>query len=252
MRGVALLLGIAVCGGSLASMAARADDSELSAGKLDMLDKRGYFTPAFKKAVYDYIETREAIGQTQVETKKLTDSLPDLQKEAAAEKAKVEALRRQLALYTHPEIADFTALQNEMKNPGATPQDRLALAQAYVWTYPSDPHQVEAAQDMEQIEQQLAAQQQTVKQAAAARAAARSNLIQRAKAKELSLAEWREFLNDMSQEELLGYLGRPQTQTDDYWVYTDGWTTDPVTGARVGLQINFNASRVVTVSPVTP
>ena len=251
MKTVVLAVGFVACW-MASAMSARADDGQLSAGKLDMLDKRGYFTPTFKKALYDYIETREAIVQAKVDAKKLNDSLPDLQKQAADARAKVEALREQLALYTRPEDADFTTLQKAMKDTSATPQDRLALAQAYVWTYPSDPHQVEAAQYMRQIEAQLASQQQTIKQAAAERAAARARLIQRAQAKQLSLAEWRDFLRDMSQEELLGYLGRPQTQTDDYWVYSDGWTTDPVTGARVGLQIDFNASRVVNVSPASP
>ncbi len=248
MKAGAFFLVPVVAIGLLASVSARAEDAQLSAEKLDMLDKRGYFTPAFKKAVHEYIDTNEAIVKTQADTKKLNDTLSDLQKQADEAKAQVDKLRKQLAVYAHPEDADFSALQDAMKNPSATAQDRLALAQAYVWTYPSDPHQVEAAQDMQLIEQQLAAQQQTVKQAAAARAAARAKLIQRAEAKDLSLTEWQDFLRDMSQEELLGYLGRPQTQADDYWIYTDGWTTDPVSGAKSGLQIDFSAGRVVGVS----
>ena len=67
------------------------------------------------------------------------------------------------------------------------------------------------------------------------------------KAHDLSLGEWRDFLRDMSQDDLVKLLGQPTSQADDYWIYSGGWVLDPATGQKSGMVINFNAGRVISV-----
>jgi hypothetical protein len=227
---------------------ALADSPHLSADRLNMLDQHGYFTPAFKSAVHDLVNAREAVVQAHADEAKAKASLPDLQAQSAAATAQVASLRQKLDLYAHPENADLQTLENAMKNPAAKPEDQLVLAQAFVWSYPTDPHQAEAVRDLQQIQKQLADQRQAEKATAAEKVAARARLLQRAKAKDLSLAEWQDFLLDRSQEELLSDFGRPQTQENDYWIYSGAWTSDPSTKEKVGLLITFNGNRVIRVS----
>lgn len=237
---------------ALAPAFLRAEAVDLSSGRLDMLDQRGYFTPEFKKAAHDFVNTRRALEQSRVETKKWNDELPELKKESLDDAARVERLREELALYTHPENADFDALQHAMKSPHVAPKERLILAQAFIWSYPTDPRQAEAQEDLQQTQQLIAAQEGSVKQTNAERLAARARLLQRVQARQLSLPEWRSFLQDLSQEDLLKYLGRPETEDDGYWIYSGNWTTDPATKETVGLRVNFNGTRVLSVMPEAP
>jgi len=228
--------------------------AQLSPERLDVLDRRGYFTPAFKLVVHELVNVQQMLQLTQKENKQLRESLPDLQTQATAGEEKVASLRQELAKYDHPEELDFVALQDEIKNAKTKPTEQITLAQAYVWSYPTSPHQTEALQLLQQLQKNLADQQQSEKDAAAARVAARANLLQRAQAKDLKLSEWNDFLRDMSQEEVLKYLGRPQTYGQDYWLYTGAWTTDPYTGQKVGIEVSFNGTRVngVSVGPAAP
>jgi len=226
-----------------------AEGPQLSADRLDLLDERGYFTPDFKAAVHDLVNARQEVVKSKMDEKNIRATLPDLRKQSADAQAEVARLQKELDLYAHPEDADYDALQRAMKDDAMSPAQRLALAQAFVWSYPTDPHQADAEQDLRQIQKQLADQQQAQKDADAARVAARAKLVQRAAAKDLSLAEWQGFLQDMSQQELLNYLGHPEQQTDDYWIYTGDWTSDPVTKAKVGLRVHFNGTRVISVVP---
>ena len=248
MRGSRLLLGLFV----VLPLAARADGTTLSADRLNMLDQRGYFTPAFKTSVKELVDTRKAVAQARADEQKLEAQLPALQQQQASTEADVARLRKELALYAHPEDADYDELQRAMNDPKATPQEQLALAQAFVWSYPSDPHQAEAVHDVQRIQQEFLVAQQNEKNAEASRAATQAELLRRVRAKSLSLAEWQDFLRDRSQEELLSYLGRPQTQGDGYWIYTGDWTVDPVTQQKVGLRIDFNGTRVLSVAAAPP
>jgi hypothetical protein len=253
MKPRALFVLVALLGAGIAlERPASAQASNLSPERLEVLDQHGYFTPAFKQAVHDLVDTRQAVVQAKADEAKLQATLPALQKQGSDADAAVASLQKELAGYAHPEDADFDALQNAMKNPVETPQDRLVLAQAFVWSYPTDPHQAEAVQYLQQIQKQLADQDQAEKTDEAARVAARAKLIQRAEAKDLSLAEWKSFLQDMSQEDLLTYLGRPQIQRDDSWTYSGPWTSDPVTNQKVGLQVFFNGTRVMSVTEAQP
>jgi hypothetical protein len=236
---------------ALAPVSARAD-AALSAAKLDLLDDRGYFTPAFKAAVHDLVDARQAVAQDREDEAKAGEKLPGLKEQVAAAQLRVADLRRELALYQHPEDADFEALQAEMKDAAAQATEQLALAQAFVWSYPNDPRQAEAEQDLRQVQAKISAQQESVREAEAARQAAQARLVERAKARQLSLAEWQSFLLDKSQEELLGYLGRPQGEGDGYWIYSGTFIVNPVTNVRTGLLVNFNGTRVVGVAAAPP
>ena len=141
-----------------------------------MVDQLGYFTPGFKAAVHDLVDTKHAMVEANADQKKLTLELPDLQKQAADAEAKVGSLRQELAKYEHPEETDFVALQNKMNDANAKPEEQIALAQAYVWTYPASPHQGDAQQYLQQVRKKLADQRQAEKDAEAARAAARAEL----------------------------------------------------------------------------
>ncbi|HEV3270597.1 MAG TPA: hypothetical protein VGZ93_00280 [Candidatus Methylacidiphilales bacterium] len=225
---------------------------QLSPERLAMMDKLGYFTPGFKAAVHDLVDTKHALAQAKKEQLKLIVQLPDLQKQATEAEANTAALQQELARCEHPEETDFDALQKQMNDAGAKLEDQIALAQAYVWTYPASPHEGVAQQYLEQTQKKLADQRQAEKDAEAARAAAYAKLVQRAQARDLSLNEWRNFLRDMSQEDLVKLLGRPTSQTGDYWIYSGEWILDPATNQKVGLEINFNAGRVLSVGEKPP
>jgi DNA-binding transcriptional regulator GbsR (MarR family) len=235
----------------LAQMNCRAD-SELSSDRLDTLDQWGCFTPAFKAAVHDLVDAKQGIVSAKKQETELSQKLPDLQKQATEAEAKTAALQKELDRYEHADENDFAELQKKMNEPGAKPEDQRVLAQAYVWTYPTSPHLAEAQRSLQQVEKTISDQALAETNAEAAQAAARANLIERVKARQLSLAEWRDFLRDMSQEDLLKYLGQPENVNGDYWVYPGEWTEDPVTHQKVGLQINFNAARVISVSEALP
>ncbi len=247
MKRTLLLLALA----GAASLLSRADDpGPFTASQLEELDHQGYLTPAFASAARELIEARQAQRDGQAEQEQLKESLPALERQAAAEEGKVAELKEELSRYDHPDDADLAALQAVMKNPAATPEEQLALAQAYVWTYPSSPHATEAQQDLEQIQKKQADQIEAQKEADAARAAAQAKLLQRVKARDLSLEEWRAFLQDKTQVEVTGYLGHPNAMTDDYWTYNGAWTVDPSTNLKAGLQVTFNGGRVLSVAPV--
>ncbi len=72
-------------------------------------------------------------------------------------------------------------------------------------------------------------------------------MVQRAQAHDLNIDEWRDFLRNMSQDDLVKLIGRPTSQSLDYWDYAGEWITDPTTHRKVGLQITFNAARVLNV-----
>jgi exonuclease VII large subunit len=228
------------------------ESSQLSPERLDVVDQLGYFTPGFKQAVHDYIFTKQSLAKANAEQAKLAHDLPDLQKQAEEAQAKTTALRQELAKYEHPEETDFTALQSRMNAADAKPEDLLAPAQAYVWTYPASLHEGDAQLYLQQIQKKLADQRQAEKDAEAAREAAHAKLVQRAEAKDLSVSEWRDFLRGMSQSDLVKLFGRPTSESDDYWTYSGEWITDPTTHKKVGIQINFNAGRVFNVDEIPP
>ena len=241
---LALWAGAVVLG--LAPVAGHAD-GKLSTERLDALDRRGYFTPAFKAAVHQLVDTQRELRQVTDEKAKLIKDLPNLQRQAAEAEAQVVALRRELVKYDHPEENDFATLQARINDSAAKPQDLVTLAQAYVWTYPASPHEAEAQQFLQQIQKKLADQAEAEKETEAARVAAHAKLVARAQAKDLNLTEWRDFLRGMSQDDLVKLLGRPTSQSADYWFYSGDWTTNPTTHKKVGLQINFEAGRVLNV-----
>jgi len=230
------------------------DAPQLSPERLDVLDRRGYFTPAFKAAVHELVNGRQTLEQAKTEEKQMRESLPDLQQQSTATEAKVADLRLELARYDHPDDVDLAVLQGLMKDAKAKPAAKLALAQAYVWSYPGTPHQAEAQQDLQQVQKELADEQQSEKDAVAAKAAAWATLVKRAQVKDLKLSEWNVFLKDMTEEDVLKYLGPPPTKGRDYWLYTGAWTIDPYTGQKVGIEVSFNGTRVngVSVGPVAP
>jgi hypothetical protein len=222
-------------------------DSTLSPTQLDALDKRGFLTPSFAAAARALIEAKQDQRDALGEQDELIKSLPDLQKIAATEESKVAALKAELNHYQHPDETDIEALRQVMQNAAARPEDQMAIAQAYVWTYPTSPHQTEAQQDLAQIQKKLADQAQAQKDADAAQEAAQVRLLQRVKARALSLNEWSVFLLNKTQTEVSEYLGRPSLTDDEHWTYSSAYTTDPVTNQKAGLQITFNGGRVLGV-----
>ena len=231
---------------------AHGDTTQLSPERLDELDKRGFFTPDFKTAVHDFVNARHNLAQANADQKELKLDLPDLQTRASEVEAKEAALRHELDKYEHPDEADYLVLQNLMNDSSAKPVDQMALAQAYVWTYPSSPHQADAQEYLRMIQKSLADQKQAEKDANAARVAAHAALVKRAQAHDLSMAEWRDLLRDMSQDDLLKLMGRPSLIAPDYWIYSGGWALDPTTSQKVGMVVNFNAGRVISVSEKAP
>ena len=235
----------------LAPMAAHAD-KQLSPELLDQYDREGYFTPKFKTALIDMVQAHEALDKALAEQKKYDRDLPGLQQQAAEAQAKTVALQQQLALYDHPDEADFTALEAKVHYPSAKADDVIALAQAYVWTYPASPHEADAQQYLTTWRTKLAGEEQAEKDAEAAREAAHAELTRRAVAHDLSLAEWRDFLRGQSQDDLIKLFGQPSSKQDDYWYYNGGWIMNPTSPQKAGLQINFEAGRVINVDPIGP
>lgn len=240
--------GLIVIGVAMVGLApGRADTKQLSPERLDALDQAGFFTPNFKQAVHELVQNRQAVAKANAEKAKLNAQLPGLQQQVADVEAKAAALREELAQYEHPEETDFTALQKMINDPNAKAEEQVALAQAYVWTYPTSPHESDAQQFLRQLQKKIADDQQARKEAEAARVAAHAKLVQRAQAHDLNLGEWKDFLHDMSQEDLLKTLGPPASKTEDYWTYSDGWIVEPQTKSKSGMMINFYAGRVYNV-----
>jgi hypothetical protein len=242
---LSVLAGIAVL--SLAAAPCRAD-GQLSPERLDTVDKLGYFTPGFKAAVHDFVDRKHALEEAGAENQKLASELPDLEKRATEEEAKTVALRQELAKYEHPEETDFVALQSRMSDGSVKLEDQIALAQAYVWTYPTSPHEGDAQQYLQQAQKKMADNQQAEKDAEAERAAAHANLVRRALAHDLSVEEWRDFLRNMSQEDLVKLIGPPSAQSNDFWTYSGEWISDPTTHKKV----KFDAGRVFNVDEMPP
>jgi len=261
------------------SQAAHADAPKLSPQRLDLLDRRGYFTPAFKQAVRDMVNAKQAVVEAKAEQQKLNGELPDLQRQVAESDGKVQGLQKQLSDLDHIDESDFAELQKTMgqANNGEELQKQLAdavhitegeftdlkkrineadallntqksEAQAYIWAYPMSPHQAEAQKDLQEVQKKIAAHAQAQVDAESARSAAHAKLVQRAQARDLSIAEWRDFLLNMSKEEIVKFLGVTQSGTSDEWVYAGAYTEDAGTHQKVGLVINFNGGRVVNVS----
>ena len=243
--GLPFMVAVAMVG--VISPGQRADASQLSPERLDVLDRRGYFTPQFKAATHDLVNARQALAQANADQKTLNLQLPALQQQADETGAKAVALRQELARYDHPEENDFTALQAVVNDPAAKPEDQIVLAQAYVWTYPTSPHEADAQQYLQSAQKKLAGQQQAEKDTEAAREAAHAQQVAKAQAHDLSLVEWRDFLRGMSQDDLVKLLGQPSSTQNGYWFYNGGWINEPEGRPKVGLQINFDAGRVITV-----
>ena len=100
---------------AVSSTLAFADIYQLSADRLNRLDERGYFTPAFKSATYDLVNARHAVLRAKREKESFAAALPELQKQSTEAAAQTVRLRKELELYTHPEEADFDALQSAMR-----------------------------------------------------------------------------------------------------------------------------------------
>lgn len=248
------LLGIAGALAWLSPMAAHADSKKLSPDLINQYDRRGYFTPNFKTALEDMVQAHEALDKALAEQKKSEKDLPALQKQAADAQAKTVALQQQLAVYDHPDENDFNALQTLVHDPAAKPDDIIALAQAYVWTYPASPHEPVALEFLNTWQKKLADTQQAEKDAEAAREAAHAEIVRRAQAHDLSLTEWRDLIRGMSQDDLVKLFGQPTSQQDTYWYYDGQWVVNPASSQKQGLQINFEAGRVISVDakPPTP
>jgi uncharacterized protein Usg len=253
MKAHILILGISSTLAWLSPLAAHAD-GKLSPELLDQYDRRGYFTPNFKTALQDMVQAHEALDKALAEQKKFERDLPSLQKEAADAQAKTVTLQQQLAVYDHPDENDFNTLQTLIHDPAAKAGDVIALAQAYVWTYPTSPHEPVAQEFLNTWQKKVADQQQADKDAEAARVAAHAALVRRAQAHDLSLAEWRDFLRGLSQDDLVKLFGQPTSRQDDYWYYDGAWVVNPTNSQKQGLQINFDAGRVLSVDakPPTP
>ena len=224
----------------------------ISAARIDLLDQRGYFTPRCKQALVDLVEAQEALLKSRSESARTAAYLPSLQTEERQTSAQVEDLKKELALYQHPEDDDFAALQSAAQDQASSLEKKLDLAQAFIWSYPQDPRQAEAVQDLQRWQKELADRQQAASASIAKQTAIRQQLLRRVKAHDLSLGEWQTFLGDMSQEELLANLGPPQTRQADSWIYSGNWTWDASTGLRAGLLVHFNGTRVSGVSALAP
>ena len=227
-------------------------DKQLSPDLIDAYDRKGLFTPDFKQAIHDYVSAREQLQRAQEEQAKFEKDLPGLEQQVAEARAKTVALRQELARYDHPEESDFAVLQARMNDRSARPGEVVVLAQAYVWTYPASPHEADAQRYLATLQRKIADQQQAEKDAEAAREAAHALLVQRAQAHDLSLAEWRDFLRGMSEEDMIKLLGQPSSKQDDYWFYDGQWVVVPGQAQKVGLQINFEAGRAITVDAKPP
>lgn len=232
-----------------AATAGRAADG-LTQTQIETLEKRGWITPDFEAASRGLLQARDEARAAQADEASLSSTLPALRQKVEEEDRKVAALQAELARYDHPDETAFAALQAALRDSSAKPQDQMALAQAFVWTYPDSAHAADAEHDLQQLEKKIADQTQAAQDQAAAEQAAQLKLLQRAKAHALSLGEWRSFLQDKSADEVQRDLGAPTTQSGDYWTYAGAWTVDPSSNLKAGLQITFNGGRVQNVAPI--
>jgi len=235
----------------LVSRALRAEDS-LTPAQVEAMRERGWITPEFEANARQLVEARETMQKAKDDQARLESQLPALQTRAEESNQRTIALKAELARVSHPDETDFEALQQTMKNPAAKPEDQMAAAQAYVWTYPGGAHTAEAQDFLRQVQKKIADQVQAQKDADAAATTAHLKLLARVKAHNLSLGEWRAFLQDKSKAEVQQYLGAPSWQDDEHWVYNGNWTIDPTSNLKSGIQITYNGGRVQNVAPLPP
>ena len=100
----------------------------------------------------DLVAARQAVEQTKIEEAQLKKNLPDLKQQADAAEKKVEALRKEFAQYNNSDDSDYAALQDSLKDTKAKPEDQIVMAQAYVWAYPTSPHQAEVQQTLQGLQ----------------------------------------------------------------------------------------------------
>lgn len=247
MRPIVALLAVVL----LVPFSAHADDG-LTPAQIEAMRQKGWITPDFEKASRRLIDAELAAKQAQDDKARLDAQLPVMERKAVEEDGKAGKLKDEINRYAHPDETDFTALQATLKNASAKPEDQMALAQAYVWTYPGGAHTADADKDLQQLQRKIADQAQAAKEADAARTAAQLKLLARVKTHDLTLGEWRAFLQDKSKAEVVQYLGEASYQADDFWGYGGDWTVDPSTTMKAGLGVTFNGGRVQNVAPLPP
>lgn len=232
----------------LITVPGRGATTQITAKRLIQLDKMGAFPPDFKEAVHAYVDVKRAIVDGLAEEKKTRSLIPGMEQKARDEQAKVDDLNQVLADYNHTDETDFATLQLKMSDTAAKPKEQLMLAQIFVWSYPSSPHFPQAQTYLQQVQKQISDELQAEKDAEAAKAAAWATLLQRVHDKSLSMTEWRSFLNNMSQDDVIKYMGAPPQKAGYYWLYPGEWILDPEMNRKVGLRLNFNGGRVIGVT----
>jgi len=230
----------------------RADTSlvttQFSPEHLDLLDKRGYFTPAFKQAVHDLVNAKKDVVNANAAQKKLENELPGVEKQVRDAEDQMNALSKQFDELNHIDESEFVELQKKIGDSSVTLEQQRVLAQAYVWGYPTSPHEAEAQKYLADVQKKIADAAQAVADAKAAKIAAHAGLVQRAITKDLNISEWRDLLLTMSKEEILKFIGEPQGGDSDNWAYAGGWTENAISHQKVGLVVTFRGGRVINVT----
>lgn len=227
-------------------------DQEQMAQRVNELDKIGYFPPSFKKAIHTLIDTQIATQKAQDEASTLSDKIPSLEKQVTDAQAQLDALQKKWDSLSTTQEVQFSQIKSKLNDPKTSADDLVPLLQAFIWSYPNSSHLPEIQASLAQANQKIAQESEADKQATIERIAARQKLLERVATKDLTLDEWQRFLDNMSQFELINYIGHPDEKGSDYWIYKGNWTVDPTTNLKSGLRIQFNGGRVLSVSPLLP
>jgi hypothetical protein len=129
---------------------------------------------------------------------------------------------------------------------------KLALAHQFIWSFPKSTLLPDAGKILSDLEQKKAAADEELANEKASRLQRENFLKAGVAARNLQIQDWREFLKNMSQDDVLFYLGPPKSKAaDGTWYYGDNWTIDPGSAQRTGIVLFFNGTRVLNVSAGT-
>jgi hypothetical protein len=210
---------------------------------------RGFVPDILIDAVVQNVTTQDRILKLQQLTLDAENAKPELEKQQSAAEEQTAAIKKQLSDLDHADSAALITLQTQVADPNAKLPVKLAAAHQFIWSFPTSSLLPQANAILADLNKQDADEKQRLADDAKKKQERLDFLTKGAQEHNLLIEDWREFLRNMTQDEVLLYVGAPTKKSmDGNWFYAGSYTIDPATQQRSGLVIFFNGTRVDNVS----
>jgi len=177
------------------------------------------------------------------------EKVTELQNQIAQAKSDQEQIRNKIEEKKHSDAYVFSQIV-QLRARGELDSARQQLT-AFLSKFPSSSLDALAQAQLQQVNDQMAAQaeqkQQETADAARAAAQARADLLARAAKGEVPLSEMRHALIGKSRAEVSELLGAPSATASDSWNYNQTMIYNPVTNEKHGLTVYFSEGLVQSV-----